>query len=192
MANRRTTIMGVVAGVVVVGGATALVAMHRHQTASTQSVSTTPVKSQTGSTSPTAGGPESAPLQMPTSGKVAKSFGWQYSGALNEWYYNPGITIAAHQGTPVEAAWSGMVTNVNQQPRMGLTMTVRDGDGFETVYGHLGQAKVQAGQIVHQGQVIGTVGASSLYSRSTGSHIDFQVYHGSKATNPTNYLHPSS
>lgn len=192
MANRRTMIMGVVAGVVVVGGAATVVAFHRHQSQSTKSVSTTPVTVKTASTLPASGGPQSAPLQMPAAGKVAKDFGWQYSGALNEWYYNPGITIAAHKGTSVRAAWSGRVTNVNRQPRLGLTLTVMDGDGFETVYGHLGQAKVQAGQTVHQGEVIGTVGAASLYSRSSGSHVDFQVYHGTKATNPTNYLHPSS
>jgi murein DD-endopeptidase MepM/ murein hydrolase activator NlpD len=129
---------------------------------------------------------------MPVSGKVQSGFGWQYSGALNEWYYNPGITIAAHKGAPVQAAWAGTVADVTREPHMGLTMTIRDGDGFNTVYGHLGKAVVKAGQTVRQGEVIGTVGAASLYSRTTGSHVDFQVYHGPTATNPVNYLHPSS
>lgn len=191
MANRRTTILGVVAGIVVVGGAAAVVLTHR-QTSVTSSVSTTPSQSGTGTTSPAAGGPASAPLEKPVSGKISNGFGWQYSGALNEWYYNPGITIAAHKGKPVNAAWAGTVTNVTREPHMGLTMTIKDGDGFSTVYGHLGSAAVKAGQTVHQGQVIGTVGAASLYSRSAGSHVDFQVYHGDKATNPINYLHPSS
>lgn len=191
MANRRTTIMGVVAGIVVVGGAAAVIMTHRHQSPVTSSL-TTPVKSRTGSTTPATGGPTSAPLKMPVAGKVDSGFGWQYSGALNEWYYNPGITIAAHKGTPVNAAWAGQVTEVTRQPHMGLTMTVRDGDGFNTVYGHLGQATVKAGEMVRQGQEIGTVGAASLYSRTAGSHVDFQVYHGSTATNPINYLHPSS
>ncbi len=192
MANRRTTILGVVAGIVVVAGAAAVVLTHRHQFPVTGTVSTKPGQTATGTRSLAAGGPVSAPLEKPVSGKITNGFGWQYSGALNEWYYNPGITIAAHKGKPVKAAWAGTVTNVTHQPHMGLTMTIRDGDGFSTVYGHLGEADVKAGQTVHQGQVIGTVGGTSLYSRSAGSHLDFQVYHGAKATNPVNYLHPSS
>lgn len=191
MANRRTTIMGVVAGVVVVGGAAALVLTHR-QTASTTTPVSTPASSQGGQTSRLAGGPTSAPLAAPVQGKIASGFGWQYSGALNEWYYNPGLTFAAKKGQSVKAGWAGQVTQVTKEPHMGLTVTVNDGDGFSTVYGHLGRAEVKAGQEVHQGQVIGTVGAASLYSRNAGSHVDFQVYHGASATNPMNYLHPSS
>ena len=129
---------------------------------------------------------------MPVSGKIKSAFGWQYSGALNEWYYNPGITIAAAQGHAVNAAWAGTVTQVTKEPHMGLTVTVNDGAGFDTVYGHLGQSSLKAGDVVRQGQPIGTVGGASLYSRQAGAHLDFQVYHGSTATNPMNYLHPSS
>lgn len=192
MANRRTTIMGVVAGIVVVGGAATLVMTHRQTTSVTSPVSKTPASTQNGSTPSVAGGPTSAPLAAPVQGKIASSFGWQYSGALNEWYYNPGITFAAKKGQPVKAAWAGAVTQVTKEPHMGLTVTINDGDGFETVYGHLGRANVKAGQQVRQGEVVGTVGAASLYSRNAGSHVDFQVYHGATATNPMNYLHPSS
>jgi len=189
MANRQQTIMGVIAGIIVVAGGGWLVFSHRHAAPATGPIS----KVHTVSTpKPATGGPTSAPLMMPVSGKLMSSFGWQYSGALNEWYYNPGITIAAQANQPVRAAWSGTVTQVTQEPHMGLTVTVADGDGFETVYGHLGNATVKAGDPVQQGQVIGTVGGSSLYSRQAGPHLDFQVYHGATATNPMNYLHPSS
>ncbi|MCY0898686.1 MAG: M23 family metallopeptidase [Firmicutes bacterium] len=190
MANRRTTILGAVAGVVVVGGAATVLLTTRHQVPTSGPLSHTPVTTVTHFNQ--SDNPTSAPLKMPVSGTVARGFGWQYSGALNEWYYNPGITIAAPQGKPVVAAWGGTVTQVTHEPHMGLTVTVRDGDEFETVYGHLGQAGVKPGQTVQQGQVLGTVGGPSLYSRDSGSHIDFQVYHGATAANPMNYLYPSS
>lgn len=191
MANRRSTLMGIVAGIVVVGGAATLVLTHHHQASVTSPVSQVPVNSP-GTTSPVAGGPTSAPLASPVQGKIAGAFGWQYSGALNEWYYNPGVTIAAPTGRPVNAGWAGTVTQVTREPHMGLTVTINDGDGFETVYGHLGKASVKVGDMVRQGQEVGTVGAASLYSRNAGSHVDFQVYKGATATNPMNYLHPSS
>ncbi len=191
MANRRTTLMGIAAGILVVGGAATLVLTHRNSAVSP--VTTTPATTpQSNGTSPAAGGPTSAPLKMPVTGKIASAFGWQYSGALNEWYYNPGITIQAAKGQPVQAAWSGTVTQVTHEPHMGLTVTVQDGDSFSTVYGHLGQVDVKAGETLRQGQVVGSVGGASLYSRDAGAHVDFQVYHGATATNPMNYLHPSS
>lgn len=196
MAKRRTTLMGLGAlvGLVVVAGVAVVVVRQHHPLAVTAKV-TKPSKSATPTTrtsSPLAGGPTSAPLMMPVTGKIANDFGWQYSGALNEWYYNPGLTIAASKGNAVNAAWAGAVTQVTKEPHMGLAVTINDGDGFETVYGHLGEARVRVGDSVHQGQAIGTVGGPSLYSRDSAAHVDFQVYHDAAATNPMNYLHPSS
>ncbi|MCY0879211.1 MAG: M23 family metallopeptidase [Firmicutes bacterium] len=190
MANRRTTWLGVAAGVVMVGGAATLFLTTRQQAPTSAPVGHPP--STTVSHLNQSENPTSQPLKMPVAGTVARGFGWQYSGALNEWYYNPGITIAAPEGKPVVAAWGGTVTEVTHEPHMGLTVTVRDGDGFDTVYGHLGQVGVKPGQVIRQGQVIGTVGGPSLYSRDSGSHVDFQVYHGATAANPMNYLYPSS
>jgi murein DD-endopeptidase MepM/ murein hydrolase activator NlpD len=133
-----------------------------------------------------------APLLMPVTGKVVAGFGWQYSGALNQWYYNPGITIAAPEGQGVYAAWGGTVKQAQTGTPAGGVVTVDDGNGFTTTYSHLGQVLVKAGQTVKQGQKLGTVGAASIYSRQSGSHLDFGVMHGNTPTDPMSYLHPSS
>ncbi|OLZ10657.1 M23 family metallopeptidase [Sulfobacillus thermosulfidooxidans] len=195
MANRRLTLVGIIGGVAVLGGGLLTLALtHRsahpvtvpvaHSPSSTAKDHGAQLKSQASSTA--------APLMMPVNGSISNPFGWQYSGALNEWYYNPGITISAKAGTPVHAAWGGVVTQVENVNHQGLSVTIKDGDQYETVYGHLGSASVKAGEMVKQGQVIGTVGGSSIYSHQPGSHLDFDVYHGSMATNPEGYLHPSS
>ncbi|MDA8193205.1 MAG: M23 family metallopeptidase [Thermaerobacter sp.] len=195
MANRRTLLIGALGGVAVVGGGILAVVTHHH------AAQTVTVSMRTGSKGPTLpgarsssapGSPTSSPLMMPVSGKVVSAFGWQYSGALNEWYYNPGISIAAQSGTAVRAAWSGRVAQVATVPHLGLTVTVNNGDGFETVYGHLGNSAVKVGDLVRQGQAIGQVGATSLYSRQPGAHLDFQIFRGKSVANPMNYLHPSS
>lgn len=198
MDNRRITLFGAVAALlvaVVVG----LVWTRGHHVSRATSVPVTPVAPVShrtahavGRVPSSAAGPTAAPLLMPVNGSIQSGFGWQYSGALNEWYYNPGITIAAKTGLPVRAAWAGRVVSVAHDPHMGTTVTVDDGDGFETVYGHLGHAAVKAGETVTQGQTVGTVGGPDLYSRQSGSHVDFQVFHGSTASNPMGYFHPSS
>lgn len=195
MANRRLTLFGIIGGVAVVGGGLLTFTLtHR----STHPVTVSVAHSQSPTTHPHKGGTPvqtnstAAPLMMPLHGTVSNPFGWQYSGALNEWYYNPGITISAKAGTPVHAAWGGVVSQVENVNHQGLSVTVKDGNQYETVYGHLGSAGVKAGQMVKQGQVIGTVGGGSIYSHQPGSHLDFDVYHGSMATNPEGYLHPSS
>lgn len=134
----------------------------------------------------------SEPLEMPVKGPIMANFGWQYSGKLNEWYYNPGVTIAAKPGTKVHAAWGGRVEAVRSDPVNGLTVRVNDGNGFETVYQHLNRATVKAGQIIREGQVVGTVGGADLYARQAGAHLDFEVNHNGAATDPVGYLHPSS
>ncbi|POB09749.1 M23 family metallopeptidase [Sulfobacillus sp. hq2] len=194
MANRRLTMFGIIGGVAVVGGGILTFAL-THRSSHTVTV---PVAHHV----PSARGHQAAqapalndttaPLLMPINGTVSNPFGWQYSGALNEWYYNPGITVSAKAGTPVHAAWGGVVTQVDNVDHQGLSVTVKDGNDYETVYGHLGSASVKAGQMIKQGQVVGSVGGSSIYSRQPGSHLDFQVFHGSMATNPEGFMHPSS
>ena len=128
---------------------------------------------------------------MPVGGKILANFGWQYSGALNEWYYNPGVTIAAKAGAPVRAAWAGMVRKVMSLPT-GWQVTIDNGEHFVTSYSHLGQTKVKLGQEVSQGDIVGTVGSANLYSHQADPHMNFQIYHHQKASNPVAYLHPSS
>ncbi|MBX5467567.1 MAG: M23 family metallopeptidase [Firmicutes bacterium] len=197
MANRRWSLWGIVAGAVllIAAGITLLLQHHRPLSVTSPMSNLAPhaVPNRTG---PGQNGaqeePTAAPLLMPTAGKILAGFGWQYSGALNEWYYNPGITIAAPAGADVRAAWGGTVAAVTNEPPVGLTVRIDDGNGFTTVYGHLGQALVKVGATVHQGDTIGTVGAASIYARQPGPHVDFQVLHGSVASDPMSYLHPSS
>ncbi|MDA8198839.1 MAG: M23 family metallopeptidase [Thermaerobacter sp.] len=193
--------MGILAGVVVVGGAAYAAtnlggfrsvhttvpgtAVRRHATTPGSTPGTTP-------TAHPGGHPTMAMLRMPVAGRVAAPFGWVYSTRLGEWYYNPGVTLAATPGELVHAGWGGRVTAVGQEPLMGLTVEVNDGNGFTTFYGSLGQANVKVGQVLSQGAVIGTVAAPSLYTRVAGSHLDFQVFQKNQAVNPAHFVKASS
>ena len=195
MANRRLTLFGLIGGgaVVVAAGITAFALHHPANRPVTEPLNQVVGHPRTSgrTTTPTTQA-TAAPLMLPVNAPVQNAYGWQYSGALNEWYFNPGITIAAKAGTSVRAAWAGTVTKVADNPAMGMTVTVSDGDSYTTVYGHLGKASVKVGQHLSQGTVLGTVGGNDIYSHQTGAHIDFQVYRGAQATDPQTYLHPTS
>lgn len=193
----RSTLMGILAGVVVVGGAAYAAAnLGGFRTVHT-TVPGTAVRRHAASpgTPPVARPgvhPTAAMLRMPVAGRVAAPFGWVYSTRLGEWYYNPGVTLAAAPGEPVHAGWGGRVAAVGQEPLMGLTVEVNDGSGFTTFYGNLGQVKVRVGQVLDQGAVLGTAAAPSLYTRVAGSHVDFQVFQKSQAVNPAHFVKASS
>lgn len=54
-----------------------------------------------------------------------------------------------------------------------------------TLYGHLSEISVKAGQEVKAGQVIGKVGSTR---RSTGPHLHYEVLYQGKLKNPMEYI----
>ena len=56
---------------------------------------------------------------------------------------------------------------------------------FTTQYAHLASIGVQVGQNVPQGSTIGVMGTTG---RSTGIHLDFEVYQNGKLLNPIDVL----
>lgn len=99
--------------------------------------------------------------------------------------FHTGIDIGAGAGSPIYAANSGTVTAATYSAAYGYYVTINHGNGFSTLYGHMTNYIVSAGQTVSQGQVIGYVGSTGL---STGPHLHFTVYYGGSTVNPLSYL----
>lgn len=94
--------------------------------------------------------------------------------------YN-GIDLGARSGTQVVAAASGEVLlsrSSGWNGGYGNYLVIKHDNGTQTLYAHLNQNIVFAGQWVVQGQVVGYVGATG---RATGPHLHFEVR---GATNP--------
>ena len=56
-----------------------------------------------------------------------------------------------------------------------------------TLYGHMTNCIVTAGQTVEQGETLGYVGSTGF---STGNHLHFEVRQNGVAMNPENYVSP--
>jgi len=88
-----------------------------------------------------------------------------------------GVDFRASIGTPVRAALTGIVLEVNQGAvpycQYGKWVIVKHGNGLATLYAHLSQINVQKGQAVGTGAVVGFSGNTGY---ATGPHLHFTVY----------------
>lgn len=99
-------------------------------------------------------------------------------GALNSPYgprrgrMHYGVDLDLETGTPVVAAFEGMVRIARYHRSFGNVIVLRHANGLETLYAHLSRIDVQAGSMVDAGAPIGLGGSTG---RSTGSHLHFEV-----------------
>jgi murein DD-endopeptidase MepM/ murein hydrolase activator NlpD len=105
----------------------------------------------------------------PTSGRVSSCYG----GRWGTMHY--GVDIAAPIGTPIQAPAGGVVLQAGPASGFGLAVYLQHDDGSITVYGHVNQFFVTAGQVVTAGQQIAEVGNRG---QSTGPHLHFEVHRG--------------
>ena len=84
-----------------------------------------------------------------------------------------GLDFAQKTGTPIKAMVDGVVTLAKQDLYFtGATLIFDHGHGISTLYMHMDEIFFEKGDIVKQGDVIGTVGASG---RATGPHLDIRL-----------------
>ena len=119
-------------------------------------------------------------LLPPIAGTVASGFG-NRSGARHA-----GIDILAPAGTEVRAASTGHAEYTGNGMRgYGSAVILAHGEGIATLYGHLATIRVQSGETVPAGAVIGTVGRSG---NATTYHLHFELRIDGEAVDPIPYL----
>lgn len=110
----------------------------------------------------------------------------------NTYSANTGIDIAAKNGKEfdVTAALSGTVTKAEKDPLLGYVVTVDSGNGIKTFYQSLGNAKVEKGAKINQGEVLGKAGLNEV-NKDAGYHVHFEVRKDNVAVNPELYFDKS-
>lgn len=83
------------------------------------------------------------------------------------------IDLAAPVGTAVRAADTGVVMKAGwNESGYGYRIVIDHGIDYITLYAHLSEYYVQAGDVVQKGEIIGVVGSTG---NSTGPHLHFEV-----------------
>ncbi len=105
------------------------------------------------------------------------------SGRLYASGTHDGVDFGSPTGTPVHAALSGTVYEINQGAapncQYGKWVLIKHPNGLATLYAHLSSINVSKGQTVSTGDTIGNVGMTGY---ATGPHLHFTVYDASAVT----------
>ncbi|MGI8500582.1 MAG: peptidoglycan DD-metalloendopeptidase family protein [Hassallia sp.] len=119
----------------------------------------------------------------PAKGVLTSGFGQRWGRP------HRGIDVANGTGTPIYASADGVIEKAGwNKGGYGNVVDIRHNDGSMTRYGHNSKILVQAGQPVHQGDIIAEMGSTGF---STGPHSHFEIHPSGKgAVNPIAMLPP--
>ncbi len=155
------------------------------QVAPTPPVATTPPIAPT---RPVAATPAAEPIRFAPGAPVingparfTSGYGYRIDPFTQSRLFHEGVDIAAPRGTPVHAPTAGVVTFAGAKGAYGRLVELQLADTSTMRLGHLDEIKVQAGDQVAGGDVVGTVG---LDSTSTGAHLHLEVFVSGKSRDP--------
>ncbi|MDD5041963.1 MAG: M23 family metallopeptidase [Candidatus Peribacteraceae bacterium] len=132
------------------------------------------------------------------------TFSWPAYGPISAGFHDPdylqyfgiphqGIDIVVGQGSPIHAAADGIVFLARDGGATGYSyVLVGHRGGYATLYGHLSEISVSAGQALHQGEFIGLSGGEpgthGAGPTTTGPHLHFEVLANGTNINPKGVL----
>lgn len=119
--------------------------------------------------------------------RIGSGFGWRIDPINKIAENHAGIDFVADIGTPIYATGNGVISEVDYGygGGYGLHIIITHGFGYQTLYGHMSRVKVQIGQQVKRGEVIGYVG---MTGRTTGPHVHYEVIKNGVRINPINFF----
>ena len=130
-------------------------------------------------------GPFRGALDWPAAGQLTGRFG-QTSGRLGGTAVRNGIEIAAAEGALVRAVHGGTVIQAGPFTGFGNLVIVQHGDNEYSLYGYLGTAEVQQGELVETGAELGRVGLAPAGPPA----LYFEMRIDGRSVDPLQWLKP--
>jgi len=121
----------------------------------------------------------------PSYTRISDEYGWRIHPTLGVRKFHNGVDMAAQGGSPILAAYGGVVVAADYNGSMGNYVMINHGGGLYTIYMHASALYVSTGQTVSMGDKIAAVGTTG---RSTGNHLHFGVRLNGEYVNPNSYL----
>ena len=125
------------------------------------------------------------PSIMPAAGWISSVFGHRNDPFTGAWVMHWGIDISTNIGNPILATADGIVIKVETDKYLGKNVTISHGNGFTTIYGHMSNFNVKAGQRVKRRDIIGYIGQTG---KAAGPHVHYEVFRDGKRVDPRSFL----
>ena len=129
---------------------------------------------------------------MPVEGEVITKHSVDelvYWETLDQYMTHSGMDIAAPKGTSVTACSAGTVTRIEEDDRFGMVVEIAHGNGLVSLYGNLaGDVTAEVGDVVSCGDVIGTIGNTSMFEYDIDDHLHFEMILNSESVDPMDYV----
>jgi len=122
-------------------------------------------------------------LPQPTPGTLAESFGEHVHPRFRTRTLQSGLLVAGTAGAPVTAVADGKVVFADIYQSFGPMVILDHGAGWFTLYTHLRTLGAAKGQVVRQGEALGTVGVTA-----DGPRLGFEVRHQTQPQDPNKWL----
>lgn len=128
--------------------------------------------------------PVSETMAVPVNGVLVSPYGTRTHPYEDRMEMHYGIDVAADDGSPVYAAFSGRVSLVQEHPVFGITVYVEHDESMVTIYGRIAEPQVSSGEQIIRGQMLGVVAADS----QADSHLHFEVWKDGQPVDPQEFL----
>jgi murein DD-endopeptidase MepM/ murein hydrolase activator NlpD len=125
--------------------------------------------------------PTGAPLHAQDISRVSSSYGYRYDPISKLWSFHGAKDFAVKKGTIVYATGAGVVTKADVSTTLGKYITINNGYGYETTFGHLSQFNALPGYVVRKGDPIAIAGNTGY---STGIHLHYIMKYVGKTIDP--------
>lgn len=129
--------------------------------------------------------PAIQPVAIKDMDRISSYFGRRIDPYTGKYKWHHGMDFTGPVGTEIYATGNGKVIEKGYSNfGYGYEIIIDHGFGYKTRYAHLNQIKVEKGDQVERGEVIGLLGNSG---RSTGPHLHYEVRKNDVALNPINF-----
>lgn len=123
-------------------------------------------------------------MAVPVNGVLVSPYGTRAHPHEDRMEMHYGIDVAADDGSPVYAAFSGTVSLVQEHPVYGITVYLEHEESTVTIYGRIAEPQVSPGERVIRGQMLGVVAPVS----QGDSHLHFEVWKEGQPVDPQEFL----
>ena len=118
-------------------------------------------------------------------GYLNSSFGYRKDPIDNIRRFHQGQDITIPIGTPIYAPADGVVKRAYYVGGFGNHVKIKHGSGYSTIFAHLSKFKVNYGQKVKRGDLIGLTGNTG---RTTAPHLHYEIHYYGTPQNPLDYF----